>query len=141
MDVKPILLVESDPDDELMTLRAFSRANIKNEVMVARDGEEALHYLFAREGECAETGAMPQIVLIEPKLPKVDGLEVLECLRADERTRRLPVAVFISSDEEQDWMEDYGQDANAYIRKPINSAQFSRVVRQLGLYWLVLDAS
>jgi two-component system, response regulator len=130
VDVKPILLVESYPDDELMTLRVFSKANIKNEVVVARDGDEALYYL---EGAYAERNATPQIILIEPKLPKVDGLEVLECLRADGRTRRLPVAVFVSSEEEQDSIEGHGPGGNVYVRKPLDFARFCRAVRQLGL--------
>ena len=140
-DKKIILLVEGDPDDELLTLRTLAQAGIKNEVVVARDGEEALNCLFAR-GAYAETEAavMPQVILLESKLPKVDGLQVLERIRADERTRHLPVAVFASSEEEQDLIESQGgpDGNNAYIRKPLDSEQFCRALRQLGLSWLIL---
>lgn len=137
-----ILLVEGDPNDELLTLRALEEANTKNEVVVARDGEEALDYLFA-EGMYAErdVGAVPLMVLLEPKLAKVDGFQFLMRLRADERTRRLPVAVFASSDEEQDLLESHGLGADIYIRKPLDSWELSEVMRRVGLYWLVLDGA
>lgn len=139
---KSILLVEGDPNDELLTLHALEGANIKNEVVVARDGEEALDYLFA-EGRYAErdVGAVPRLVLLEPHLAKVDGFQLLERLRTDERTRRLPVAVFASSDEEQDLLEGHGLGADIYIRKPLDSWELSEVVRRVGLYWLVLDGA
>lgn len=139
---RTILLVEGDPNDELLTLHALKKANVKNEVVVARDGEEALDYLFA-EGAYAdrEAGAVPQLVLVEPKLAKVDGFEFIERLRADERTRRLPVAVFASSDEEQDLLKKRGLGAVTYIRKPLDFGELSGVLRCAELYWLVLDGA
>lgn len=139
---KTILLVEGDPNDELLTLHTLEEANVKNEVVVARDGEEALNYLFA-EGVYAErdAGAVPQMVLLEPKLAKVNGFQFLKRLRADERTRRLPVAVFASSDEEQDLLEKHELGADIYIRKPLSFGELSEVVRLVGLYWLVLDGA
>lgn len=139
---KIILLVEGEPDDELMTLRVLEKAGIKNEVVVARDGQEALDYLFVPGGYAEQdTRLVPQIVLLEPKLPKLDGLKVLERLRADERTAHLPVAVFASSGEEQDLLESNGSGDNVYIRKPFDFAQFSHAIRQLGLRWLVIDGN
>lgn len=137
---KVILLVEDNPDDELLTLRALTKSNVLNEVVVARDGAEALDYLFCM-GAYADCDAilMPQVVLLDLKLPKMDGLEVLRRLRADERTRLLPVVILTSSDEEQDIVESYKLGANSYIRKPVDFAQFTESVRQLGLYWLVLN--
>jgi two-component system response regulator len=135
-----ILLVEDNRDDEMLTLRALKRNNIANEIVVARDGAEALDYLFA-VGEYAgrDTGTMPQVVLLDLKLPKVDGLEVLRRIRADKRTRILPVVVLTSSDEERDIVESYSLGANSYIRKPVDFGQFVETIRQLGLYWLVLN--
>jgi len=140
VEEKVILLVEDNPDDELLTLRALKKNNISNEVVVARDGVEALDYVF---GTGAYTGrdtcVMPQVVLLDLKLPRMDGLEVLRRLRADERTMLLPVVILTSSDEDQDIMDSYSLGANSYIRKPVDFAQFSEAVRQLGLYWLVLN--
>lgn len=137
---KIILLVEDNPDDEVLTLRALKKNNIGNEVVVARDGAEALDYLF---GAGAYTGRdlsiMPQVVLLDLKLPKVDGLEVLRRMRADERTKLLPVVILTSSKEQQDLVDGYGYGANSYIRKPVDFGQFIEAVRQLGLYWLVLN--
>ena len=135
-----ILLVEDNPDDELLTRRALKKNNIGNEVVVARDGVEALDYLFgtgAHEGR--NLGEMPQVMLLDLKLPKIDGLDVLRRVRADERTRLLPVVILTSSREQQDLVDGYGCGANSYIRKPVDFAQFIEAVRQLGLYWLVLN--
>jgi len=127
-----ILLVEDNPDDEALTRRALAKNNIQNEVRVARDGAEALELLQA---------VTPELVLLDLKLPKVDGLEVLRRIRADERTRLLPVVILTSSKEERDLVAGYGLGANSYIRKPVDFAQFVEAVRQLGLYWLVLNQS
>ena len=140
MTNKIILLVEDNPDDEALTLRALTQNKIVNEVVVARDGAEALDYLFATG---AYTGrdltAMPQVILLDLKLPKIDGLEVLQLLRADPRTRLLPVVILTSSREDHDLVESYRHCANSYILKPVDFAQFIEAVRQLGLYWLVLN--
>lgn len=140
MDRKIILLVEDNPDDEVLTLRALQKSNIMNEVVVARDGVEALDYLFAT-GAYAERdpGRMPEFVLLDLKLPKVSGLEVLRRLRADERTKLLTVVVLTSSNEGRDILESYRLGANSYIRKPVDFTEFIEAVRQLGLYWLVLN--
>jgi two-component system response regulator len=140
MTNKAILLVEDNPDDELLTLRALKKNNVTGEVVVARDGVEALDYLFGA-GEYAgrDTGVMPQVILLDLKLPKVDGLEVLRRLRADERTRLLPVVILTSSGEQQDMLDGYGYGANSYVRKPINFEQFVWAVEQLKLYWLRLN--
>jgi CheY-like chemotaxis protein len=137
---KVILLVEDNPDDELLTLRALKKNNVTGEVVIARDGVEALDYLFAT-GDYAgrDTTVMPQLILLDLKLPKVDGLEVLRRLRADERTRLLPVVILTSSKELQDMLDGYGSGANSYIRKPVNFEQFVRAVEQLELYWLNLN--
>ena len=142
MRKKIILLVEDNPDDELLAIRALEKNNIMNEVVVARDGAEALDYLF---GAGVYTGrdmsVMPQIILLDLKLPKIDGLEVLRRLRNNERTKLLPVVVLTSSKEDRDLTECYSLGANSYIRKPVNFAQFTEAIRQLGLYWLVLNES
>jgi two-component system, response regulator len=140
MQKSVILLVEDNPDDEALTLRALSRNNIKNEVAVARDGAEALNYLFCA-GKFAgrDPASLPQVVLLDLKLPKIDGLEVLRRLRADGRTRLLPVVILTSSNEEQDRIRGYGLGANSYVRKPVDFNQFIEAVRQLGLYWLILN--
>ena len=137
---KIILLVEDNPDDELLTRRALKKNNIGNEVVVAHDGVEALDYLFgtgAHEGR--DLSVMPQVILLDLKLPKIDGLEVLRRLRGDKRTSLLPVVILTSSKEQQDLVDGYGYGANSYIRKPVDFAQFVEAVRQLGLYWLVLN--
>jgi two-component system response regulator len=141
MNSKIILLVEDNPDDEVLTLRALKASNIVNEVVVvARDGTEALDYLFGTGAHAGrDTRAMPQVVLLDLKLPKVGGLDVLRRLRAHERTKLLPVVILTSSDEERDITDSYALGANSYIRKPVSFAQFSEAVRQLGLYWLVLN--
>jgi two-component system, response regulator len=137
---KVILLVEDNPDDELLTLRALRKNNVAGEVVVARDGVEALDYLFAT-GEYAgrDISVMPQLILLDLKLPKIDGLEVLRRLRADERTRLLPVVILTSSKELQDMLDGYGRGANSYVRKPVNFEQFVGAVEQLKLYWLTLN--
>ena len=140
MEEKMILLVEDNPDDEALTLRAFKKHNIGNQVFVVRDGAEALDFLFCT-GAYADRDPRdkPQVILLDLKLPKVDGLEVLRRLRADERTRLLPVVILTSSNEEQDLIEGYRNGANSYVRKPVDFNQFLNAVRQLGLYWLVLN--
>jgi two-component system response regulator len=135
-----ILLVEDNPDDELLTLRAFKKNNIKNEVVVARDGAEALDYLFATGAHSGRDVAdLPQVVLLDLKLPKIDGLEVLRRIRADERTSVLPVVILTSSKEEQDVIAGYKLRCNSYVRKPVNFDEFLEAARQLGLYWLLLN--
>ena len=142
MREKIILLVEDNPDDELLAIRALKKNNISNEVVVARDGVEALDYLFGTGAHAGrDMSEMPQIILLDLKLPKIDGLEVLRRLRNDQRTKLLPVVVLTSSKEEQDLTESYSLGANSYIRKPVNFAQFTEAIRQLGLYWLVLNES
>jgi two-component system response regulator len=140
MENKAILLVEDNADDEALTLRALKKNNIKNEVIVAHDGAEALEYLFGT-GKFAgrNTDFIPQVVLLDPKLPKVDGLEVLRQPRADQRTKLLPVVILASSKEEQDRIKGYDLGANSYVRKPVDFTQFIDAVRQLGLYWLILN--
>ncbi len=135
----PILLVEDNPDDELLTLRALKNANVTNEIAVARDGAEALDYIFGT-GACAERGPLtPAIILLDIKLPKLDGLEVLERIRGDERTRLLPVVMLTSSDEERDVVRSYELRVNSYVRKPVEFGAFSEAVKRLGLYWLLLN--
>ena len=136
MDQKNILLVEDNPDDETLTLRALKKNNIMNEVAVVRDGQQALDYFF---GEGASENPVPAVVLLDLKLPKIDGLEVLRRIRADERTRLQPVVILTSSKEEQDIISGYRLGANSYIRKPVDFSQFMEAIRQLGLYWLVLN--
>jgi CheY-like chemotaxis protein len=128
-----ILLVEDDPDHELLTIRALQKSNIVNDVRVARDGEEALHLLFG------QNAIQPQVILLDLKLPKVDGLEVLRRIRENESTRMLPVVVLTSSDEERDLVRSYQIGVNSYIRKPVNFNDFAEATRQLGMYWLVLN--
>jgi two-component system response regulator len=140
MTDKVILLVEDNPDDEILTLRALRKNGVTGEVVVARDGVEALEYLFGvGEYSGRDTEVMPQLILLDLKLPKVDGLEVLRRLRADERTRLLPVVILTSSREQQDMLDGYGLGANSYVRKPVNFEQFVRAVEQLKRYWLILN--
>jgi two-component system response regulator len=135
-----ILLVEDNPRDEALTLRALKKSNIVNEVVVAHDGVEALDYFFGTGTHASrDTTIMPQLILLDLKLPKVDGLEVLRKIRADERTKRLPIVVFTSSSEEEDMIKSYDLGANSYVRKPVEFEQFLEATRQLGLYWLVLN--
>ena len=140
MENKMILLVEDNPDDEALTIRALKKNNIGNKVVVARDGAEALDFLFFT-GAFADNDPrdVPQVILLDLKLPKVDGLEVLRQIRADERTHLLPVVILTSSKEEQDRIRGYSLGANSYVRKPVDFNQFVEAVRQLGLYWLILN--
>lgn len=140
MKGKTILLVEDNQDDEELALLAFQTGQVLNEVVVARDGVEALDYLFGT-GPCAgrDVGALPQLMLLDLKLPKVDGHEVLRRVRADPRTRRLPVVILTSSKEEEDRFKGYDLGANSYVRKPVDFVQFVDAVRQLQVYWLVLN--
>jgi CheY-like chemotaxis protein len=137
---KIIMLLEDNPDDEALTRRALRKNNIQNEVVVARDGVEALDYLFGAGVYAGrDTRIKPLVILLDLKLPKIDGLEVLRRLRNDERTRFIPVVVLTSSKEEQDLINSYSFGCNSYIRKPVDFVQFVEAVRQLGLYWLVLN--
>jgi two-component system, response regulator len=140
MDDKVILLVEDNPDDEALTLRALKKNNIKNEVVVARDGIEALDYLFGTGAHAGrDLNVQPQVVLLDLKLPKLDGFEVLRRLRAAEPTKLLPVVILTTSNEDQDRVKGYGLGANSYVRKPVEFDRFIEAVRQLGLYWLILN--
>jgi two-component system response regulator len=134
MTEKVILLVEDNPDDEALMLRAFARSNLANRIEVARDGAEALAYLVGPSPR-----PLPTHVILDLKLPKVDGLEVLRRVRADERTRTLPVVILTSSREEQDLVESYRLGANSYVRKPVDFTSFASAVQTLGLYWLVVN--
>jgi len=136
MNDKLILLVEDNPDDEALTLRALKKNDIKSEVRVARDGQEALDYFF---GNDSANNPSPAVVLLDLMLPKVNGLDILRRIREDERTRLQPVVILTSSKEEQDILKGYQLGANSYIRKPVDFAQFTEAVRQLGLYWLVMN--
>ena len=140
MSEKTILLVEDNPDDVTLTLRALKKNNLLNEVVVARDGVEALDFLFC-EGEFAGRSPelLPELILLDLKLPKVDGLEVLKRIRNEARTRLLPVVILTSSNEQSDIISGYELGVNSYIRKPVDFEQFIETVRQLGLYWLVLN--
>jgi two-component system response regulator len=140
MSDKIILLVEDNPDDVALTLRALKKNHIVNEVVVARDGEEALEYLTATGRHAGRAVAvLPQVILLDLKLPKLGGLEVLRAIRANPQTRLLPVVVLTSSSEEPDIIASYDLGANSYIRKPVDFNQFLEAVRQLGLYWLLLN--
>lgn len=137
---KTILLVEDNPDDEALAIRALQRHHISNQVVVAHDGVEALDYLFGTgmyEGR--DVTIKPTVILLDLKLPRIDGLEVLRRLRQDERTRLLAVVVMTTSSEEQDRLSSYGLGCNSYIRKPVDFVQFSEAIRQLGMYWLLLN--
>jgi len=138
-EAQPILLVEDNPDDEALTLRAFAKNNIRNPVHVVRDGAEALDYLFERGTHANNGRSSPALVLLDLKLPKVDGLEVLAQLRASPRTSLIPVVILTSSKEESDRLRGYELRANSYIRKPVAFAEFLDAVREIGLYWLVLN--
>jgi two-component system, response regulator len=134
-----ILLVEDNPDDELLTLMAFKDNNILNEVVVAHDGAEAYDYLFKAVIKGSKKPSLPHIILLDLKLPKIDGLELLKMIRSHEETRILPVIILTSSKEEVDILKSYQLGANSYIRKPVDFEQFSVAIKQLGLYWLVLN--
>lgn len=137
-----VLLVEDNDDDVQLTLRAFQKHKLANEVHVATDGVEALDFLFARGAHADRNGTeLPQVVLLDLNLPKLDGLEVLRQIRADPRTRTLPVVVLTSSNEERDLVESYRLGANSYVRKPVDFQQFMDAAHQLGLYWVVMNLS
>jgi CheY-like chemotaxis protein len=133
-----ILLVEDNPKDEALTLRALKKSNILNAVAVAHDGVEALDYLFGRNAQ-GNANPLPQLILLDLKLPKIDGLEVLKRIRSEERTRVLPVVILTTSTEDSDRLEGYRLGANSYVRKPVDFVKFAEAVGQLGLYWLVLN--
>ena len=140
MKKKLILLVEDNPDDVALTLRAFKKANLANEIVVVSNGVEALDYLFGRGSyEGRDVGLQPEMVLLDLKLPKLDGLEVLRAIRLDPRTKLLPVIILTSSKEQQDVLESYGLGANSYVRKPVDFEEFQKAVVNLGLYWLVIN--
>ena len=143
MTSRTILLVEDNPDDEALTLRAFDKSNIHNKVVVKRDGAEALAYLFPGEGEGEGDGdgdaPAPALILLDLNLPKVGGLEVLRRMRADERTQMIPVVVLTSSKLEEDVLVSYRNGANAYVRKPVKFSEFTEAVKALGVFWLLLN--
>ncbi len=140
MNAKTILLVEDNPDDEELTLLALKKSNILNEVIVARDGVEALDYLFATGKYAArDPSRMPQLILLDLKLPKLDGLEVLKRLHANPSTELIPVVVLTSSSEEEDVIASYRNGANSYVRKPVDFHRFADAIKQVGLYWLLLN--
>ncbi len=140
MSKKFILLVEDNPDDVELTLRALRKNNVENGVEVVRDGAEALDFLFGAGAYAnRDTGILPVVVLLDLKMPKIDGLEVLRRLRSDKRTKLLPVVILTSSDEEQDIVQGYNLGANSYVRKPVDFAKFCEAVRQLKLYWFLLN--
>jgi two-component system response regulator len=140
MNQKSILLVEDNPDDEELTLRALRQSKLVNEVRVARDGAEALDVLFGSEPHAGDDSApLPGLILLDLKLPKLNGIDVLRRIRADDRTRWIPVVIMTSSSEEEDVIRSYESGANSYVRKPIQFAQFAAAVAQLGLYWMMLN--
>ena len=140
MKDKVILLVEDNSRDVALTRRALKKSNVSNPLVVVRDGAEALDYLFARGAFAGrDVEEIPQVILLDLKLPKIDGLEVLRQIRADARTKLFPVVILTSSTEEQDMLRGYGLGANSYIRKPVDFEQFTDAVRHLGIYWLVLN--
>ncbi len=137
---KVILLIEDNPDDEVLTIRALNRNHITNQVVVVRDGVEALDYLFGNGAyRGRDMSIMPAVILLDLKLPRIDGTEVLRRIRADDRTRLLPVVVLTTSSEEQDLINSYSFGCNSYVRKPVDFIQFAEAVRQLGMYWLLMN--
>ena len=140
MEKKVILLIEDNPDDEALTVRALKKGNIVNEIIVARDGKEAVDYLFG-DGDYSnrDMSIMPQLIILDLKLPKIDGLEVLRQIRSNEKTKLLPVVILTSSNEEKDLIDSYTLGANSYVQKPVDFDQFIKAARKLKLYWLVLN--
>jgi len=140
MNKKPILLVEDNPDDVTLTMRAFKKSNVLNEIIVAKDGVEALEFLFGTgRYEGRDMSIVPQVILLDLKMPRMDGIEVLQRIRADERTSLLPVVILSTSSQDKDRIDSYRLGANSYVKKPVDFTQFVEAVRQLGLYWLVLN--
>ncbi len=140
MNKKTILLVEDNPDDEALTIRALQKDNLANKIIVARDGAEALEYLFGKNsGKKHDANTLPELIILDLKLPKVDGIEVLRKIRSNSKTELLPVVILTSSNEEKDLIESYSLGANSYIRKPVDFKQFLEAARQLQLYWFVLN--
>lgn len=140
MKKRIILLVEDNPDDEALTLKAFKKNNILNEVVVARDGAEALDFLFCKGAFSGrDKNEVPELILLDLKLPKIDGLEVLKEIKTNQKTQLIPVIILTSSSEEKDILKSYELYANSYIRKPVDFEQFSEAIRELGVYWLVLN--
>ena len=139
MSDESILLVEDNPDDEALVLRALKKFKVKNDTNIVRDGAEALDYMFKTGPYADRKGGNPAVILLDLKLPKIDGLEVLRRLREDQRTRHQPVVILTSSDEQEDMVRGYELGANSYVRKPVGFEEFSEAVRQLGLYWLLLN--
>lgn len=140
MNTRPILLVEDNPDDEALALRAFKKINLSNQILVARDGVEALDFLFATGSHAhRDANDLPSVILLDLKLPRIDGLEVLQRIRAHPTTRLIPVVILTSSKEEQDVVQSYNLGANSYVRKPIDYNEFVKAVSQLGVYWLLLN--
>lgn len=140
-DTKSLLLVEDNPDDEDLTLRALRRGGIANDVAVAHDGAEALDYLHGTGRHAGrDLSRMPAVVLLDLKLPRLSGIEVLKRIRGDARTRALPVVVLTSSSEDEDMIRSYENGANSYVRKPVNFAEFTKAVGELGMYWLLLNS-
>jgi two-component system response regulator len=141
MQAKYILLVEDNLDDELLTIRALKKNNLLNNVEVVRDGAEALDYLYKEDKYKNRTKSLPEVILLDLKLPKLSGLEVLKQIRSDERTKYLPVVILTSSDEDRDLIESYKLGANSYVHKPVDFNQFTEAVNNLGLYWLIINKS
>jgi two-component system response regulator len=140
--IRDILLVEDNPSDEKLTIRAFKKSNVSNEIVVVRDGAEALEYLFGTgRHDGRDTAVLPEIVLLDLKLPRIEGLEVLRQIRADERTKLLPVIVLTASREEEDIVRSYALGANAYVRKPVDFGEFADAAKTLGLFWLLWNES
>ncbi len=140
MNGRSILLVEDNPDDEALAIRALRRSRITNEIVVVHDGVEALDYLFGTGMYAGrDTTIQPTVILLDLKLPRLDGIEVLRQVRADERTRLLPIVVLTTSEEEQDLLDSYSLGCNSYVRKPVDFVQFAEAVQQLGMYWLLLN--
>ena len=136
-DAAAVLLVEDNPDDEELTLHGLRRANLTNPVVVARDGQEALDYLFGDHDQAAKP--VPVVVLLDLHLPRIDGFEVLKRIRAQERTRRVPVVILTSSSEDADLINGYDLGANSYVRKPVQFEEFATAIAQLGVYWLLIN--
>lgn len=140
VDNTMILLVEDNPDDEALTKRALTKNRLANEIVVVRDGEEAIQFLFG-EGTYSDrdTSSQPQLILLDLKLPKLDGIEVLKRIRVDDRTKLIPVVMLTTSDEEQDRIRSYTFHANSFVRKPVDFGEFTTAIQQIGMYWLVLN--